>query len=147
MIKSKRFWILIFIIICIVSGVVFFSVDKTKEATNFDIKIHEHYYNKFAGRRLHENRSLLIDSYKCIGKVTYWNDGFKETQEFKINKKDIDKILNLVKKGKEVKEIKDETYYTIYEIELNSKITYIDSKLDEENIISNLFSKSLKDEE
>ena len=141
MIKSKIFWILIVIIICIVLGLVSFLVDKTKEITNFDIKIHEDYNNPFAGRRMHENRSLLIDSHKCIGKITYLDEymNFNETKEFKISKKDINKILDLAKKGEESKEIKNDETYTIYQITLNTKTTYIDSKLDEENIISNLF--------
>ncbi len=138
--KSKIVWGLI--IICIIVGIViFFTFNKETKDVNWDIKIHENWNNPLAGRRMHENRSLLIDSNKCIGKITYLDEEmeFKETKQFKIKKGDINKILELAEKGEATKERKNDEAYTIYEIEINSKITYVDSKLDKENIISKLF--------
>ena len=138
--KSKIIWGLI--IICIIVGIViFFTFNKTTKDLEWDIKIHEYWNNPLAGRRMHENRSLLIDSHKCFGKITYLDEKmeFKETKHFKIKKRDINKILELTEKGEATKERKNDEAYTIYEIEINSKITYVDSKLDEKNTISNLF--------
>ena len=75
------------------------------------------------------------------GKIAYLDEKmeFKETKQFKIKKGDINKILELVEKGNTTKETEYGETYTIYEIEINSKITYVDSKLDKEKIISNLF--------
>ena len=107
----------------------------------WDIKIHEYWNNPLAGRRKHESRTLLIDSQKGVGKITYLDENmeFKETKQFKVKKEDINKILQLAEKGEATKEIKNGEAYTIYEIEINSKITYVDSKSDEKNTISNLF--------
>ena len=138
--KSKIVWGLI--IICIIVGIViFFTINKKTKDVNWDIKIHENWNNPLAGRRMHENRSLLIDSNKCTGKIAYLDEKmeFKETKQFKIKKGDINKILELVEKGNTTKETEYGETYTIYEIEINSKITYVDSKLDKEKIISNLF--------
>ena len=138
--KSKIIWGLI--IICIIVGIViFFAFNKTTKDVEWDIKIHEYWNNPLAGRRMHENRTLLIDSHKGIGKITYLDENmeYKETNQFKIKKGDINKILELAEKGEATKETEYGETYTIYEIEINSKITYVDSKLDKENIISNLF--------
>ena len=138
--KSKIIWGLI--IICIIVGIViFFAFNKTTKDVEWDIKIHEYWNSPLAGRRMHENRTLLIDSHKCFGKITYLDEKmeFKETKQFKIKKEDINKILQLAEKGEATKERKNDEAYTIYEIEINSKITYVDSKLDEKNTISNLF--------
>ena len=138
--KSKIIWGLI--IICIIVGIViFFAFNKTTKDVDWDIKIHEHWNNPLAGRRRHENRTLLIDSQKGVGKITYLDEKmeFKETKQFKVKKGDINKILELTEKGEATKERKNDEAYTIYEIEINSKITYVDSKLDEKNTISNLF--------
>lgn len=138
--KSKIIWGLI--IICIIVGIViFFAFNKTTKNVDWDIKIHEYWNNPLAGRRMHENRTLLIDSHKCIGKITYLDEKmeFKETKQFKVKKEDINKILQLAEKGETTNEKKSDEVYTMYEIEINSKITYIDSKLDEKNTISSLF--------
>jgi len=138
--KSKIIWGLI--IICIIVGIViFFAFNKTTKDVDWDIKIHEYWNNPLAGRRMHENRTLLIDSHKCIGKITYLDEKmeFKETKQFKVKKEDINKILQLAEKGETTNEKKSDEVYTMYEIEINSKITYIDSKLDEKNTISSLF--------
>ena len=138
--KSKMIWGLI--IICIIVGIViFFAFNKTTKDVDWDIKIHEYWNNPLAGRRMHENRTLLIDSHKCIGKITYLDEKmeFKETKQFKVKKEDINKILQLAEKGETTNEKKSDEVYTMYEIEINSKITYIDSKLDEKNTISSLF--------
>ena len=138
--KSKIIWGLI--IICIIVGIViFFAFNKTTKDVDWDIKIHEYWNNPLAGRRMHENRTLLIDSHKCIGKITYLDEKmeFKETKQFKVKKEDINKILQLAEKGETTNEKKNDEVYTMYEIEINSKITYIDSKLDEKNTISSLF--------
>ena len=137
--KSKIIWGLI--IICIIVGIlILFTFNKILKDANWDIKIYEYCNDPLAGRRLHENRSLLIDSNKCIGKITYLDekDEFKETK-FKVEKGEINKILELAGKGEATKERNNDETYTIYEIEINSGITYVDSKLDKENIISNLF--------
>lgn len=145
--KSKTVWSLILIIICIIVGIVIlFIFNKEPKDTNWNIKIYEYWNNPLAGRRMHENRKLLIDSNKCIGKVTYLDEKmeYKETKQFKIKKEDINKILELAKKGETTKEeataekTNNETYI-VYKIDINSKITYVNSKIDKKNTISNLF--------
>ena len=138
--KSKIIWGLI--IICIILGIViFFAFNKTTKDADWDIKIHEYSNNPLAGRRIHESRTLLIDSQKGVGKITYLDEKmeFKETKQFKVKKEDINKILQLTEKGETTNEKKSDEVYTVYEIEINTKIIYVDSKSDKENIISNLF--------
>jgi len=138
--KSKIIWGLI--TICIIVGIViFFAFNKTTKDVDWDIKIHEYWNDPLAGRRMHENKTLFIDSQKSVGKITYLDEKmeFKETKQFKIKNGDINKILELAEKGEATKETEYGETYTIYEIEINSKITYVDSKLDEKNTISNLF--------
>ena len=142
--KNKKFvWGLILITICIICGAVCFLLfNKTKTSAEYNIKIHEDWNDPVAGERRYGNRTLFIDSNKCIGKITYhdvMDNEFKETEEFKISKEDIKKILELAENGEPTKNVENGEAYTIYEIELNDKTIYVDSKLDKENIISNLF--------
>ena len=140
--NNKKIFSLILIIICIIIGIViFFNFNKTTKTTEWDIKIHEYWNNIFAGKRMHENRNLLINTEKCIGKITYYDENgeYKETHEFKIKMQDISKILDLANKGESTMKKENPESYTIYEIETTTKITYVDAKLDNENLISNLF--------
>lgn len=143
--NSKKGWSLIIVSLCIILGVVVFLIfnNKNSQSTTieWDIKINEYWNNPLAGRRMHEQRCLLIDSKNCIGKITYLDEKseYKETNKFKISKKDITKILNLADKGTETNERESEETYTVYKIETNTKTTFVDLKEDKENIISNLF--------
>ena len=141
----RKIWISIIVVLFIILGiVVFFAFNNQKSQSTtieWDIKINEYWNNPFAGRRMHEQRCLLIDSKNCIGKVTYLDEKseYKETNEFKISKEDITKILNLADKGVKINEKESDEIYTIYKIETNSKATFVYSKEDKENLISNLF--------
>ena len=139
--NRKMKWVLLILICILAAGSIYFVLNKPKKSVTWDIKVREHWNNPAAGRRMHENRTLLIDSHKCIGKITYLDEKmeFKETKQFKVKKEDINKILQLAEKGKTTNEKKSDEVYTMYEIEIDSKITYIDSKLDEKNTISSLF--------
>ena len=139
--NRKMKWILLILICILAAGSIYFALNKPKKSVTWDIKVREHWNNPAAGRRMHEKRVLFIDSDKEIGKITYLdeNNKSKETKQFKIKKEDINKILELAEKGESTIDRKENDVYTIYEIVIKSNISYVDSKLDTNNVISNLF--------
>ncbi len=104
---------------------------------------------------MQENRVLYIDSNNCVGKITYLDDKneSKETRQFEIRKEYIDKVLELAEKGEKTNprantetnqsnnmasQFQQNEFYIVYEIQINSKTTYVDLK-NEGNTISSLF--------
>jgi len=136
---DKLVWIIPIIAIFIIISVLIHNKDLDNNIWN--IRIYEIWNNPLAGRRQHEQRILHINSDKAIGKVTYLDEktNLKETKHFKISKSDINKIIELANNGELSNNKKSGETYTMYKIEIDSKISFVDSSLDKENIISKLF--------
>ena len=140
--NKKILFFLIIIAICIaIAGVIYFLKNKIIQSnTEWDIVIEEHWNNPLEGRRNHEFNRLFINSKKRIAKVLYIDENNKkqETEIFKISKQNITKVLELANLGTEKNEKASEETYTLYEISVDGKTTFVDSKQDKENIISKL---------
>lgn len=154
--KNGKWWSIFFVIISIMIGTVLFVVfEKNLKDVNWDIVIRYHWSdpNPLAGVSIIDEETLYINSKKCVGKVTYMKvNRKKETTQFKIKKEEIDKIIQLAEQGKstleEAKSNKATSKYkitSVYEISLNTKTAYVDSKLDNENIISRLFNTAINE--
>ena len=146
--QNRKVLVLFLLTLFIIVGIIIFiTISNNSKDVNWDIVILHHWNNPLAGVPIIDDETLYIDSKNCVGKVTYYhyNRGYVETQQFKIEKEAIHKILQLAEKGEIVYDKNTEGIQTVYEIQYNTKITYVDSNLDEEHIIAELFNHNVVD--
>lgn len=146
--QNRKVLVLFLLTLFIIVGIIiFFAFSNNSKDVNWDIVILHHWNNPLAGAPIIDDETLYIDSKNCVGKVTYYhyNRGYVETKQFKIEKETIHKILQLAEKGEIVYEKNTDGIQTVYEIQYNTKITYVDSNLDEEHIIAELFNHNVVD--